>query len=71
MTFADFIEEKGVKPLSLVFGVSLFTVYSWRRRGTLPRSRWDRLLECYPRLTRAQLYEIERASLSATTRRAA
>lgn len=62
MMFTDFIEEKGVTPLALVFGVPSATVYSWKRRGTIPRDRWDRLMEVYPKLTYRQLRDMEIAS---------
>lgn len=57
--FSDFIEEKGVKTLSIVFGVPIQTVYSWKLRGKIPRDRWDRLLELYPRLSWQKLRAME------------
>ena len=60
--FSDFIDEKGVRPLSLVFGVSIFTIYSWRRRNNIPRDRWDTILSNYPRMTWRRLVDMEVSS---------
>ena len=60
--FSDFIDEKGVRALSIVFDVPMPTVYSWRRRGVIPRDRWDRLMEVWPALTYRQLRDMEIAS---------
>lgn len=66
MTFSEFIDQKGVKALALVFGVSVFTVYSWKHRGAIPPKRWGRLREVYP-ITQAQLWAMEAASARANT----
>lgn len=60
--FAEFIEEKGVKPLAIAFGVPMPTIYSWKARNRIPRDRWDRLLELYPKLTYPKLRDMEIAS---------
>ncbi len=60
--FSDLITQKGVRTLALVFGVPRVTVYGWRRRNHIPRSRWDRLMELCPDLKYRHLVEMERAS---------
>ena len=59
MTFAEWIAEKGVKTLSLATGWPEGTIYAWSSRGWVPRDRWDRLLELYPKLTYRQLRDME------------
>lgn len=65
MTFAEFINEKGVRLLALGFDVPESTIYSWSRRNIIPRSRWDRLMELYPRLRYSNLRDMENESESA------
>jgi hypothetical protein len=62
MDFSAFIWDKGVEPLALVFGVPRSTIYSWARRNNIPRKRWDRLMEAYPKLRYRHLVEMEGAS---------
>jgi hypothetical protein len=62
--FAQFIDEKGPRALSIIFGLPIQTIYSWRRRNLIPRRRWDRLIEAYPHLSYKRLREIEAASRS-------
>lgn len=65
--FSDFIEQKGVKTLAIVFGAPVQTIYSWKRRNAIPRERWDKLLELYPRLSWQKLREMESASRAEKT----
>ena len=62
--FADFIADKGARPLAIVFGVSIQTIYSWKRRNLVPRSRWDRFMEVYG-ISYRRLREMEAASTRA------
>lgn len=60
--FSQFISEKGVRALAIVFDVPIQTIYSWKRRNAVPRVRWDRLIEVYPEITYRRLREMEAAS---------
>lgn len=62
--FSDFIEEKGVRALAVVFDVPMQTIYSWKRRNMVPRDRWDRLMEVWPVLTYRRLRDMEIESKS-------
>lgn len=64
MTFAEFISERGVRPLAVAFGVPETTIYSWSYRNCIPRKRWDRLMELYPRLKWQDLRRMESHSIS-------
>jgi hypothetical protein len=62
--FADFITARGVRSLATLFGVPIHTVYSWRRRNLIPRTRWDVLIDAYG-LSWAELRDMETGAASA------
>jgi hypothetical protein len=69
MTFADFIDQKGVKAMALALGVPYQTVWAWRRRG-IPAKRWEQLKSVYC-LTQAQVFAMVQATASTPSRQAA
>lgn len=62
MTFADFIDQKGVKKLSVVLGVSPNTIYSWKHLNRVPRRVWPDLMTRLPEVGLSDLVQMENTS---------
>lgn len=63
--FSDFITEKTPRGLALAVGVSVFTVYSWRRRNSVPTAYWPALMRAYRGLRIEQLLAMDQAGRAA------
>lgn len=59
--FSAFIDEKGIRPLAAVCGVSPSTVHVWKHRNRIPRSRWDAIIKAY-KLKDEHLVDMDYAS---------
>jgi hypothetical protein len=42
--FSTFIDSRPVREWASVCGVSIFTVYGWKRNNAIPRRHWDAII---------------------------
>lgn len=65
MTFNQWIKIRGVDKTASALGLPAATIYSWMRRGTIPRSAWPDIVLKFAELGINDLVRMETESKQA------